>query len=489
MQLSPDDIQSIVRKVIDKINRGEQVPPRAAESYSPPPAAAPAAYSPPSTSVGVPGVFADMDTAVREATRAQQALMGMTLEKRRAIIANMRKRFREAIPGISERTVAETKLGRAADKVHKNLLAVDKTPGVEDLDPHVFTGDDGLTLVERSPFGVIGTITPTTNPTETIVCNAIGMISAGNAATFNPHPRSKGVSHEAIGILNQAIVEAGGPPNLLTAVAEPSIKSSDDLMHHPGIKLVLVTGGGEVAKAAFNCGKKAIVAGPGNPPTVVDDSADLAQAARDIVFGASLDNNVLCIAEKEIIVVASVADRLIEELKRAAAYQVIGSNVQKLENLVLPGGHLNRDMVGQDVQVILGKLGITVPANMRMAFVETGPDHPYVHTEMLMPVLPLVRVPDIDAAIELAVRAERGNRHTATMHSRNIVSLHKMARACECTIFVKNGPSCAGLGFGGEGFTSFSIAGPTGEGLTRARTFTRERRCTLVDLFNIVGRA
>lgn len=485
MQLSPDEIQKIVRKVIDRIGQGEIAPGCATAPGSSPvrSPAAPVALGP------NPGVFPDMDSAIRAAGVAQQTLMELTLEKRREMIENMRRRFREAIPGIAERTVQETGLGRAADKVHKNRLAVDKTPGVEDLEPFVWTGDDGLTLVEHSPFGVIGSITPTTNPTETIICNSIGMIAAGNSVAFNPHPRAKRVCQEAIGLINQAIVEAGGPPNLLTTVAEPTLKSSDELMHHPGIRLLIVTGGGEVAKAAFQSGKKAIVAGPGNPPALVDETADLPLAARFIVDSASLDNNILCTAEKEMIVVASVADRFIEELKRANAYQVIGSNVQKLENLLFPTpGHLNRDMIGQDVQVILAKIGITVPANIKLAFVETGPEHTFVHSEMLMPVLPVVRVPDVSAAIALGIRAEKGNRHTATMHSRDVRNLHQMARLCEASIFVKNGPSYAGLGMGGEGYTSFSIAGPTGEGLTRTRNFTRERRCTLKDLFNIVGR-
>ncbi|MBI3892119.1 MAG: aldehyde dehydrogenase EutE [Candidatus Wallbacteria bacterium] len=489
MQLSPEEIQQIVRKVIDRMNRGEAAPlPSRAPEPAPAPRSAPAPeYRPPAGAHT--GVFADIDSAVKAAGVAQTTLMTLGVEKRKVLIENMRRRFREAIPGIAERTVAETGLGRVRDKVGKNTLAVDKTPGVEDLEPITWTGDHGLTLVEHSPFGVIGSITPTTNPTETIICNSIGMIAAGNAVTFNPHPRAKRVCQEAIALINNAIVEAGGPPDLLTTVAEPSMKSSEELMHHAGIKLLIVTGGGEVARAAFHSGKKAIVAGPGNPPAVVDETAELPLAARNIVDSASLDNNILCTAEKEMIVVASVADRFIEELKRANGYHVIGSYVQKLENLIFQQpGHLNRDLVGLDVQVILSKIGISVPPNIKLAFVETGPDHPFVHTEMLMPVLPVVRVPDVHAAIELAIKAEKGNKHTATMHSRDITNLHKMARECEASIFVKNGPSYAGLGMGGEGYASFSIAGPTGEGLTRTRNFCRERRCTLKDLFNIVGR-
>jgi acyl-CoA reductase-like NAD-dependent aldehyde dehydrogenase len=113
-------------------------------------------------------------------------------------------------------------------------------------------------------------------------------------------------------------------------------------------------------------------------------------------------------------------------------------------------------------------------------------DHTFFWTELMMPVLPLVRVRHVDEAIALAVEVEHGFRHTASMHSRNIDKLHDMARACDCSIFVKNGPNAAGLGWNGEGPTSFTIASPTGEGMTTAKSFTRIRRCTLVDRFRIV---
>jgi len=258
-------------------------------------------------------------------------------------------------------------------------------------------------------------------------------------------------------------------------------------MNHPDVNMVIVTGGGEVVKAAFRTGKKAITAGPGNPPVVVDESADLAQAARDIVSGASLDNNVLCIAEKEIIVVESVANEFVEHLKASGGYQIVGSVRDRLEKLIFPEpNHLNRDLIGQNVQFILKKVGLDISDHYRIAFVEVGPDHPFIHTEMLMPVLGLVRVPNVRAAIDLAKRAEKGLGHTAVMHSKNLDNLHTMAREMDTAIFVKNGPSYAGLGQGGEGFTSFSIAHPTGEGLTRARHFTKEVRCVLKGYFRIV---
>ena len=387
----------------------------------------------------------------------------------------------------------ETGLGRWEDKVVKNKLGILKTPGAEDINPEAYSDDYGLTLVERAPYGVIGSITPSTNPTVTIISNAIGMIAAGNSVVFNPHPSSKKVSAFLVNLLNKAIAEAGGPANLVCCIAEPTIESAKDLMKHPKIAILVVTGGPAVVKVAMNSGKKVIGAGPGNPPCVVDETADIAKAGKDIVDGASFDNNVICICEKEIIVVASVADRLKEEMKKNGAYELNEDQIKKITELVItePGGPgsegaANKNFVGKNADFIANQIGLSIPASTRLLLCEVGREHPLVWTEQLMPVMPLVRVKDVDTAIDLAVECEHGFRHTAIMHSLNIAKLSKMAKAMNCSIFIKNGPSYAGLGHGGAGFASFTIASPTGEGVTRARTFTRERRCTLVDYFRII---
>jgi propionaldehyde dehydrogenase len=146
----------------------------------------------------------------------------------------------------------------------------------------------------------------------------------------------------------------------------------------------------------------------------------------------------------------------------------------------------NKAFVGKDAGYILRHIGIENADAAKVILCETEADHPFVLEELMMPVLPLVQVKDVDAAIELAVKVEHGNRHTAVIHSKNVDNMTRLARAIETTIFVKNGPSFAGIGVGGEGFTTFTIAGPTGEGLTSARSFTRQRRCVLVDAFSIV---
>jgi propionaldehyde dehydrogenase len=448
------------------------------------------------------GIFTTVDEAVAAAKMAQKQLRMLTLEKRECLIAAMREAACANAVLLARMAVEESGMGRVEDKILKNQIAARKTPGTEDLTTKAWSGDCGLTIIEMGPYGVIGAITPTTNPTETVICNSIGMIAAGNTVVFSPHPSAKNTSLTVIHLLNEAVGKAGGPANLLTAVAEPSIEAAEVLLKHPDINMLVATGGPGVVKAVLSSGKKAIGAGAGNPPAVVDETADIAKAAKDIVAGCSFDNNLPCIAEKEVIAVGRIADELIGYMQKYGAYLISGSDIDKLMTVVLTEKPVkmaegcvdkprkvygvNKDYVGKDACYILSKIGIRAPETTRVILCETAADHPFVLEELMMPVLPVVQVRDIDAAIDLAVRVEHGNRHTAVIHSKNVDHMTRLAKAIETTIFVKNAPSYAGIGVGGEGFTTFTIAGPTGEGLTSARSFTRQRRCVLVDAFSIV---
>jgi acyl-CoA reductase-like NAD-dependent aldehyde dehydrogenase len=439
-----------------------------------------------------PGVFATVDQAVEAARQAQPVFVALPLATRARILHAIRATLLHSAETLARAAWEETGLGRVEDKIVKNRLVTEKTPGLEDLAPQAITGDHGLTLVEPAPFGVIGAITPCTNPTSTIICNAIGMLAAGNSVVFNVHPTARSCSIQAVALINTAIVGAGGPPNTVTCLANPTIESAQALMRHPGVRLLVVTGGGAVVKAAMASGKRAICAGPGNPPVVVDETADLVRAARDIVLGASTDNNIICIDEKEVIAVASIADALISAITRGSAVLVGRERLPQLERVIFTKQHgprqpaeINRDLIGKDASIILGKIGMDVPAFVRLGLVEVDENHPLLWTEQMMPILPICRVPHADYAIDLAVAVEGGNRHTAVMHSKNLDHLSRMAKACNCSIFVKNGRSQAGLGLDGEGHCSFTIASPTGEGLTGPRSFSRWRRCVLVDHFRI----
>lgn len=433
------------------------------------------------------GSFLTIDEAIEASLFAFKEYQGTTIAVRKKIIENIRKHCRESVNVISKLALEETGLGRYEDKIAKNLCAIDKTPGVEDIEPTAFTGDKGLTLLERAPFGVIGSITPTTNPTETIINNGIGMIAGGNVVCFNPHPSAKKASAFTIDLLNRASIAAGGPPNLFTTVINPTIDTAQKLMSHPKINLLVVTGGPAVVATAMKSGKRVIGAGPGNPPVVVDDTADLDQAGRDIVMSASTDNNIICVIEKEIIVTEKSSEKLKESLVKHGAVMLSPYQTKRLEQLVLtPDHHIKKEWVGKDVQVILKAIGIDVPPYKRLAIMDTEANHPFAVHELLMPIVPVITVKNIDEAIEVAYKLEGGCFHTAVIHSKNIDHMDRMARKMNTSIFVKNGPALAGLGLGGEGPASFTIASPTGEGVTTARNFTRLRRCVLTDYFRIV---
>ncbi len=471
MSLDPARIESIVAEVLDRLDRGGQ---------------GPGADRP-------LGAHRSLDEAVAAARRSFAAYRDVPVATRAKIIASIRQTMLANLEHIAKVAVDETGLGRVEDKILKNRLVTEKTPGTEDLEPGVWTGDHGLTLWERAPYGAIAVITPVTNPSETIICNGIGMIAGGNTAVFCPHPSARKTSILTIDLFNRAARRAGAPEPLLHTVEEPTIDVAKALLRYKGLRLNVVTGGPGVVKEAMDSGTKSICAGPGNPPAVVDETADLEQAGRDLVMGASLDNNIICTDEKEIVCVSIVADRLKEVMGRSGAVILPPHQVEQVRKLVLEyekgprrHGGVNKKYVGKNVDVILRDAGIPCDPAKRLALCEVDADHPFLWTEMMMPVLPLVRVRNVDEGIDFALEVEHGYRHTASMHSRNIDKLSKMARACDCSIFVKNGPNASGLGWNGEGPTSFTIASPTGEGMTTARSFTRLRRCTLVDRFRIV---
>ena len=439
------------------------------------------------------GVFSTLDAAVEAAGEAHVALVNASLALRARCLEHVRAKLRANVRLLAELAMSETGLGRVDDKIKKNLLVINQTPGLEDLEPFVWTGDHGLTLVEWAPYGVIGAAGPSTNPSETVINNGISMVAGGNAVVFAAHPSAKKVCQLTIALFNEAMVEAGGPDNVITTVAEPTIESAQAMMAHPKTRILVVTGGPGVVQAALASKKKVIAGGPGNPPVVVDETADIANAARSIVAGASLDNNVICTDEKEVFVVDKVADALLTALARSGAYVIQPFQLQQLERAVLAENRgprkyspTNKKFVGKDAAVILKEIGVSAGSDVRLIVCETPPDHTFVWTELLMPVLPVARVRSADEGMDWAVLAEHGFRHTASIHSKNIERLSKMARMMDCSIFVKNGPHYNGLGMGGEGPTSFTIASPTGEGMTTARTFTRKRRCTLVEAFRIV---
>ena len=471
-----------IRKIVESIVKGTQ---SAAKNYSP------TEYA----GRKLVGIYSDMNEAIDAAERGYRAVRSMTVEQREKIIAEIRRLTLAEAPIMAEIGVAETGMGRVDHKRLKHILVAEKTPGTEDIVAEAKTGDNGLTLMEMAPFGVVGSITPSTNPSETVICNSIGMIAAGNGVVFNPHPNAICTSNYAIDLVNRASLAAGGPEVLVCSMDKPTLESAAIMQSHPKIKLLVCTGGPGVVKAVLSSGKKAIGAGAGNPPVIVDDTADIRKAGKDIIDGCCFDNNLPCIAEKEVFAFANIADQLIAEMQRNGAYLINAEQANALAKIVLEektnkAGKtvktVSRHCVGRDADVLLAKIGVNVGKDVRCIICETDFMHDFVQHELMMPILPIVRVSNIEEAIDLAVKAEHGNRHTAHMHSKNVDRLSAFAKAVETTIFVKNAPSYAGIGFGGEGHTTFTIAGPTGEGITSARSFTRKRRCVMAENFRII---
>ncbi len=438
------------------------------------------------------GVFATLDEAIAAAGAAFRSTR-LELGQRKVIIEAVRRAATDQAEALARLAVEETGLGRVDDKTVKNRLVAMKAPGPEDLEVQAVSGTNGMMITEFAPFGVVGAITPVTNPGATIVNNAISIVSAGNAVVFNPHPSARRTSNAAVRLVSRAIVAAGGPPNFVVSTVEPTIESARTLMTHPDVRLLLVTGGPGVVREALRTDKRAITAGPGNPPAVVDETADVERAGADIVRGASFDNNIVCTDEKVVIAVASIADRLVRSMGQSGAYVLAEHELRRLERVIFtelgaPGkpGHINPAWIGRDAGRILAEIGVRPTVEPRLLIAEVPAEHSLVWTEQMMPVLPVVRVADVAAAIDLAVRAEHGFRHTASIHSTNVDTITRMARAMNCSIFVANGPNFAGLGEGGEGFATVSIASPSGDGMTRPRSFSRERRVTVVGALRIV---
>lgn len=497
MNINEQDIQRIIQAVLENVENIMQKPvstvsqePSPKENIQP---SVISVVSKPSN-----GVFDTIQEAIDAAHEAQRTyLKTCQLKDRERFVKAIREVCTKEIRTLAEMVHKETGLGKFEDKVLKHKLVIEKTPGTEDLTTSAISGDDGLTIVEHAPFGVIGAITPVTNPTETIINNSISMLSGGNSVVFNVHPSAKRCCAYAIELINKTIVEHGGPANLVTMVREPSMETVKALCDSPKIRMLVGTGGSAMVNSLLKSGKKVIGAGAGNPPVIVDETADIKHAAQQIFNGASFDNNIICLAEKEVFVLEEVANDLVYQMVQAGAFLLNKSQLEMIMNLVMTYDekpcdtgcamnirreyHIRKEWVGKDAGLMLEKIGIENKRDVRLLICEVPFDHPFVQLEQLMPVLPIVRCKNLDEAIAMAVKTEHGNRHTASMFSKNVDNLTRFAREVETTIFVKNACTLAGVGFDGEGHATMTIAGPTGEGITSPKSFTRQRRCVLAE--------
>ncbi len=434
-----------------------------------------------------PGVFHDVAEAVATLKQNQREFARRPMQDRARAVAVVRQICRDQAEELGRLEFAETRIGRLEHKIEKLKVAADHVPGVEFLQTHARSGGEGLTLTEYAPFGIIGCITPITHSLPTLAGNAINMLAGGNVVLCNPHPGAAHIACEGVARFNRQIEATLGIGPLIGVMAEPTLATAQAIFDHRDVDLLCVTGGPAVARAALRSSKKAIVAGPGNPPVVVDETADLDLAARSIIKGGAYDNNLLCIAEKEVFIVESVFSAFMAAMQKAGAVALDQRMIDKLTHIAFapyegkPGKLVvNKDCIGKDATVLGQHAGVKVPATTELLFGETEAEHPFVDHEQMMPFVPIVRVKDFEQAVELAVKYEHGFRHTAILHSQRLDRMSAMSQAMQTTLFVVNGPCTASLGVGGEGYLSYSIATPTGEGVTNPLTFMRQRRINFV---------
>ena len=479
MQIQEQVIAEIAKEVVARLRIQLQ-----------PPASAPATAA----AAARDGVFATVDEAVNAAFEAQKKVQAMSLAERGRMTGIIVRVCNDRREELGRMELEETRVGRLDHKILK-LTNMRYVLSADAMRSDARSDATGLCIIEHAPWGVIGMMLPVTHSVPTMASNAINILAAGNTAVFGPHPSGAKVAQYALQIFNREIQRELGVANVLTTVREPSIEAAEQIFHHPKVALLCVTGGSAVAKAAAMSGKRVISGGPGNPPVVVDETADLDRAAECIVAGAAFDNNLLCIGEKEVFVVSSVADAFIQAMRRAGAYQLDAAAIDRLTKAAFTfdgrgGGcaraHVKKDLVGKDVSVLAAAAGVHVPATTELLFGETDENHAFVQEEQMMPFIPVVRVPNVDEAIAASVRAEHGYRHTAIIHTNNVETATRMARAMNTTIFIQNAASPASLGVGGPGYFSHTIATPTGEGITTPLSFTRERQMIVGGALRII---
>jgi aldehyde dehydrogenase len=440
------------------------------------------------------GVFATTEEAC---DAAQEAFLQL---KQKGIAA--RRKIEEVVKSLAEKNAEawgkiefdETKIGRLDHKIAK-LGLIKLVPGVDWLRPDARSGDHGITLEEYTPFGVVGAVTPSTHSIPTLSGNIVNICAAGNSVVFNTHPSASRCAAIAVRAYNEAIYRETGIENICCVIEKPTLDSFNAICKNENTRLLLVTGGPMVVKAAMMTGKRAICAGPGNPPVFVDDTCCPTRAAKAIISGAAFDNNLLCIGEKQVFVLESVADKLMQKMSENGAVKLNSAQLDRLTKAAFTfkegegGGcahaSVNRDFIGKDPSVLAQAAEINLPSGTQLLFAETDAKHPFVEEEQMMPMIPIVRVKSVEEGIERSLQSEHNYKHTAIIHSHDVENITAMARALDTTLFVKNGASPCGLGLGGEGYLSFSIATPTGEGITNPRTFTRVRRCVMVDNLRI----
>ena len=389
---------------------------------------------------------------VKAARKAQETLRNFTQEQVDHIIDMMREAGEANAAKLAMMAVSETGMGNYADKCFKNYFASRtvydsikslKTVGIirEDHEQKIWE------IAE--PVGVIAGIIPTTNPTSTVIYNAMIALKSRNAIVFSPHPTAVRCTNEAAKIMHQAAVAAGAPEGVIGCIMNVSMGATTELMKHPSVAMILATGGSALVKAAYSSGKPALGVGPGNVPAFVERSADLAKAAEYIVMGKSFDNGTICASEQSIVAEECIAEELITQLKRYGAHFLEPEEVQKVSSVVmLRNGGVNPKVVGKDPKFIAQLAGISIPDPTKCLVAPlagVGPKWPLSY-EKLTTVLGFYRVADWEEGCERCMQLLEagGVGHSLAIHCNNEEIIREFALKKPVNRILVNTPAALG---------------------------------------------
>jgi len=394
---------------------------------------------------------------VRKAKGAQQALASFGEKEIDNILVSIVKAVEENAEALARLAVEETKYGIVKDKITKNLFASREIyEAIKDIKTvGIISEDPELKVIKAAvPVGVIAGITPTTNPTSTVIHNAMCAIKGGNSIVFSPHPAAGKCSFAAAQLVNDTAVKAGAPDGIVGCISKSSMKATEELMHDNDVSVIIATGGSAMVKAAYSCGKPAFGVGPGNVPVFIERSADIKQAVCDIITSKSFDNGMICASEQAIIVDKPINDQVIAELKSQGAYFMSKEEVQKVGSTILtPKGGMIPALVGQTPQKIAQKAGFSVPEGIKVLIAPLdgyGPGHPLSY-EKLTTVLGYYTVDNWHEACLLSIELLKlgGIGHSFSIHSQNDQIIREFLQKPVNRILV-NTPSA----FGGIGYTT-----------------------------------
>lgn len=398
-------------------------------------------------------VAAMIDELAKKANVALKEMEDFDQEKVDHIVHQMAMAALDQHMPLAKMAVEETGRGIYEDKAIKNMYASeyiwnsikhDKTVGV-------INQDDQTGLIEiAEPVGVVCGVTPTTNPTSTTIFKALIAIKTRNPIVFAFHPSAQKCSAEAARIVRDAAIKAGAPENCVQWIEQPSLEATSGLMNHPGIAIVLATGGSAMVKSAYSTGKPALGVGPGNVPSYIEKTAKIKRAVNDLIVSKSFDNGMICASEQAVIVDKEVYAAVKAEFEAHQVYFVKPNELQKLEDAVMNEGKyaVNPAIVGYSAEHIAELAGIKVPKGTKILIAElegAGAEYP-LSREKLSPVLAMMKAKNTDHAFDLceAMLELGGLGHTAVIHTEDEALQVKFGlRMKACRILV-NSPSAEG---------------------------------------------